>query len=337
MDNEKTEKEEVSEVTNATEESNYKPNRLQQVAMVGMMVLVLISFSVANLQSILWINSDWLVSTILPAVVTEATNKARAEEGQSPLTRNTLLDEAARLKAEDMANNGYFSHWSPTGVSPWHWFAEAGYSYAHAGENLAVHFTDSSAVVDAWLKSPTHRDNIMSAKYTEIGIGTAEGKYEGYDTVFVVQMFGTPAAAKASSAVTAPAALVSPEVVDDVADMTEESVTQADQGEETVSVTEAGTVVLETFAATEAPGEVLAESDTRGASFFGRVATSPRLFLQISYSIIGTIVLLLLLTSLILEWRKRHPVQMVYSAGLMVTMLVLFMVHSWASGGVLII
>ncbi|MEX2340835.1 MAG: CAP domain-containing protein, partial [Candidatus Paceibacterota bacterium] len=96
------------------DEASLKPHPLQKAAMFGMMALVLISFSLANVHSILWISSEWLVSTILPAVVTDATNKARAAEGQVPLSRNALLDEAARLKAEDMARQGYFAHWSPS-------------------------------------------------------------------------------------------------------------------------------------------------------------------------------------------------------------------------------
>jgi hypothetical protein len=104
-----------------------------------------------------------------------------------------VLDAAATLKAQDMAKGSYFSHNSPTGVTPWHWFDAAGYSYVYAGENLAVFFTDSTAVVEAWMKSPTHRANIVGSNYREIGVGTAKGKYNGYDTVFVVQLFGAPA------------------------------------------------------------------------------------------------------------------------------------------------
>jgi hypothetical protein len=94
-----------------------------------------------------------------------------------------------------MAKNGYFAHFAPDGTSPWHWFDEAGYVYTHAGENLAIHFTDSNEVVDAWMNSPKHRENIVNGVYTEIGVGTAKGKFEGYDTVYVVQLFGTPAQA----------------------------------------------------------------------------------------------------------------------------------------------
>lgn len=158
-----------------------------------MAVLVLLTFVGANLHALLWQSSDWLISTVLPSVVIDLTNEERADISTAPLARNTTLDEAAKLKAKHMAKNEYFSHFSPEGVSPWHWFDEAGYVYAHAGENLAIHFTDSSEVVDAWMDSPTHRENIVNGIYTEIGVGTAKGKFDGYDTVYVVQLFGSPA------------------------------------------------------------------------------------------------------------------------------------------------
>lgn len=178
-----------------TPENDYTPHLLQRAAMVMMFVLVLLSFATVNLQALFWQSSTWLVGTVLPAVVVDMTNEERASLNEAPLVRNALLDQAARLKAEDMAKGSYFSHYSPTGVSPWHWFNEVNYVYATAGENLAIHFKDSGAVIDAWMKSPAHRANIVSNKYTEIGVGTAKGKYEGYDTVFVVQLFGTPAVA----------------------------------------------------------------------------------------------------------------------------------------------
>lgn len=323
--------------------NDFKPHALQRAALVGMMALVLISFSVANLQSILWVSSEWLVSTILPAVVTDATNSARAEEGKSPLVRNPTLDEAARLKAEDMAENSYFAHWSPAGVSPWHWFSEAGYSYVHAGENLAVHFTDSTTVVDAWLESPTHRENIMNAKYTEIGIGTAKGEYEGYDTVFVVQLFATPAAASAPVAVAATV----PEVLEPEVAIEEETLAPPvvagvqEDSETNVGVTEEGTVVYETFAATVAENveEVISaptDNITSSPSTIARIMTSPRLLLQIVYSILGLFVIGALLSSIIIEWRRHHPVQIAYATAMLLMMIVLFQIHLLASSGAII-
>jgi hypothetical protein len=326
------------------EGNEFQPHVLQKAAVVGMTVLVLISFSVANLQSILWFSSEWLVSTILPAVVTDATNSARASEGQTPLVRSEVLDEAARLKAEDMAAKGYFAHWSPDGVSPWHWFGEAGYQYIHAGENLAVHFTDSTAVVDAWLDSPTHRDNILNGSYSEIGIGTAEGEYEGHNTVFVVQMFGSPAAAPVS-AISAPVSVVDDPVIEEeeqlVADVPVSEPVVAGAGtDESITVTDAGTVVFESFAATAAPAPAVISSaegkNINPPSTFTRLLTSPRMLLQLAYTVIGLMVLFMLSVSIIVEWRRHHPVQLAYATALLFFMIVLFEVHMIVSSGVTI-
>lgn len=176
------------------ERNDYKPHSLQKAAMAGMVVLVVLSFTLANLQSIIWITSDWMVSTILPSVIVELTNDERSDENLNDLRRSVVLDAAAQLKAQHMAENEYFAHYSPTGISPWHWFSLAEYNFVHAGENLAIHFTDSDEVVDAWMDSPTHRANIMNGDFTEIGVGAASGSFEGYKTVYVVQLFGTPAA-----------------------------------------------------------------------------------------------------------------------------------------------
>lgn len=173
--------------------NDYRPHLLQRTAMVAMLGLVIISFTMANIQALIWTNVDWLVSAVLPSIVVSETNDERSDGYIAPLTRNAALDRAAQLKAEHMASQGYFAHYAPDGTSPWYWFRAANYSFVHAGENLAVHFNDSREVVRAWMNSPTHRANIMNGNFTEIGIGIAEGEFEGYDTVFVVQMFGAPA------------------------------------------------------------------------------------------------------------------------------------------------
>jgi len=155
-----------------------------------MAALVLLTFVGTNMQALLWQSSDWLVSTVLPAVVVDLTNDERADLAAAPLQRNTLLDQAAQQKAQHMAANEYFAHFAPDGTTPWSFFKTSGYVYAHAGENLAIHFTDSTEVVEAWMQSPAHRKNIVDTKYTEIGVGTAKGKFDGYDTVYVDSCLG---------------------------------------------------------------------------------------------------------------------------------------------------
>lgn len=188
------------------EGNDYQPHSLQKAALLGMLGLVLLSFTLTNLQSLLWTSSQWMISTILPGVIVDLTNDERSVDALGELRRNPVLDAAATLKAQHMAANEYFSHYSPDGVSPWYWFNEVGYRFVHAGENLAIHFTDSDQVVKAWMNSPTHRANILNSDYLEIGIGTASGRFEGYNTIYVVQLFGAPAAAPAP--VPAPAPVV---------------------------------------------------------------------------------------------------------------------------------
>lgn len=135
--------------------------------------------------------SGMMQAAVLPAVLVDQTNEERVRVGETGLRVSPLLTEAAQAKADDMATKGYFAHTSPTGVSPWYWFDQVNYQYAYAGENLAVNFSDSRRVTDAWMNSLLHRQNILNTNFTEIGIATATGVYKGREAVFVVQLFGT--------------------------------------------------------------------------------------------------------------------------------------------------
>lgn len=123
----------------------------------------------------------------------EATNAKRTEAGLSTLILNQALSQAAQAKAEDMFANGYWAHNSPQGKTPWDFIVSAGYRYTLAGENLAKNFDTSVAVVDAWMGSPTHKDNILKGGYQEVGFAVVNGILNGEETTLVVQMFGTSA------------------------------------------------------------------------------------------------------------------------------------------------
>lgn len=129
-------------------------------------------------------------STVTSSRIIELTNKARSEAGLPVLMHSAILDKAAALKAQDMLNNNYFAHNSPDGIKPWEWFKQAGYNYTYAGENLAMNFSEAEEAMEAWLKSPTHKANIMNNNYDEIGIAVAIGKIDGRETTIVVQHFG---------------------------------------------------------------------------------------------------------------------------------------------------
>ncbi len=118
-------------------------------------------------------------------------NQERVEEGLEQLVENDILNEVAKLKVRDMLGNDYFAHTSPQGLDPWHWFDKAGYSYKYAGENLGMDFETAGAVHEAWMKSVTHRENIVSAKYKEIGVAVERGIIDNKETQIAVQVFGT--------------------------------------------------------------------------------------------------------------------------------------------------
>lgn len=127
---------------------------------------------------------------ISPEEVIRLTNQKRTEAGLSPLTYNQTLSGAAYTKGRDMIDRDYWAHVAPDGTQPWKFFSDFGYRYRYAGENLARDFSSAGATVDAWMNSPTHRDNILNPKYKEIGIGVTEGDLAGIDTTIVVQFFG---------------------------------------------------------------------------------------------------------------------------------------------------
>lgn len=139
-------------------------------------------------------------SNIAPEKVIELTNQKRAEQGLVPLALNNKLNEAAQRKAGDMFAFDYWAHTSPSGRNPWAFFQEVGYKYLYAGENLARDFQDSASVVEAWMNSPTHRDNLLNPNYKEIGLVVVNGTLGGVETTLVVQLFGTPTPAPVAGA-----------------------------------------------------------------------------------------------------------------------------------------
>ncbi|MDB4992393.1 MAG: hypothetical protein JWL75_638 [Parcubacteria group bacterium] len=133
-----------------------------------------------------------LTASVVASDVATLTNQNRTENGLPALMVSPLLTQAAQLKANDMAQNSYYAHISPDGKSPLYWLTQVGYQYLNAGENLVIDRTTSEQAVDAWMNSADHRENILRPQFTEFGIGIATGQYQGVDTIFVVQEFGTP-------------------------------------------------------------------------------------------------------------------------------------------------
>jgi uncharacterized protein YkwD len=108
------------------------------------------------------------------AAVLALVNEARADAGCGALTADPALAAVARAHSADMRDRDYFSHTSPEGLSPFDRAEQAGVDYARA-ENIAFGQSDAAAVMEAWLESPGHRENILDCELTRLGVGVAEG------------------------------------------------------------------------------------------------------------------------------------------------------------------
>ncbi|MFB5663966.1 CAP domain-containing protein [Alteribacillus sp. HJP-4] len=118
--------------------------------------------------------------------VIELTNQEREKEGLAPLESYSELSDVARTKSEDMRDAGYFDHNSPNYGSPFDMMQQFGIEYQGAGENIAAGQSSPEEVVDGWMNSPGHKENIMKSDFTHIGVGHAEGGSYGH---YWTQMF----------------------------------------------------------------------------------------------------------------------------------------------------
>ncbi len=119
------------------------------------------------------------------------TNEKREGVGLAALELNPTLSQAAQSKGAHMLANDYWAHVAPDGTEPWKFFTDVGYKYRFAGENLARDFSNPGSAVEAWMASPTHKENMLSPKYKEMGVAVVEGDLAGVDTTIIVQFFGT--------------------------------------------------------------------------------------------------------------------------------------------------
>jgi uncharacterized protein YkwD len=119
-------------------------------------------------------------------------NRERAARGLDALTQNSTLEDQATQYACEMIQGDFFGHQNPlSGSSLPDRTLEFGYDYWMVGENLAAGQITPAEVVDDWMNSPCHRENLLNPNFTEIGIGIRYGGDYGY---YWVQEFGRPRA-----------------------------------------------------------------------------------------------------------------------------------------------
>lgn len=131
-----------------------------------------------------------------PAGLLQSTNNERIAKQLGTLALNDKLNQAAQAKANDMVARNYWSHTTPDGQQPWAFINTTGYTYTAAGENLAYGFVNSDETVQGWMNSQSHRDNLLSKNYSQVGFGIASSpsfQGKGNQTV-VVALYAQPSA-----------------------------------------------------------------------------------------------------------------------------------------------
>jgi hypothetical protein len=170
-----------------------KPHIASGKALIGC-ILVTLVIGLVNIRSkVAGISTNFTASEILSIV-----NAVRQENNLSPLRLQPTLSQAAEAKANAMIATNSWSHNTPT-QTPWDFIDQTGYTYAIAGENLAKDFTDPKAVVEAWLNSPSHRENLLNGEYTETGVAVIQGDFQQKQNTTLVVQFLARAATPSSS------------------------------------------------------------------------------------------------------------------------------------------
>ena len=343
------------------EGNEYKPHFFREKAVLSFAgFLILLTFLAVAYSAVIGQSGNFLAAVVPPALI-ELANGDRAGSNLSPLRINPVLVLAAELKAQDMAENSYFAHKSPAGLSPWYWFGRAGYNFAYAGENLAIDFSESSDVNTAWMNSPGHRANILNKNFTEIGIATARGIYQGRETIFVVQLFGRPVAVSALPKIS-PSQTPTPKV----AVPTQKPTTAPKQATKVAEANIEGIgssppvgvepnipsqVYSDMFVAVknlDIP-QILQEPQKNLASIFQNamnsyigkfygILTSPNVSLAYLYLFLGILVSIALLLMIFVEIKVQHPRHIIY--GILLLMLIgglIYLNVGFIAGGVMII
>lgn len=172
------------------EGNNYKGKFLHHTTLLSIVFFfVLSTFLLKTLNSsypqVLGISTDITSEQLLVLL-----NQERQKDNLETLNLNPELSAAARNKANDMFSKNYWAHNSPDGKTPWNFIKDSGYVYVYAGENLARGFTTSADVTKAWMESQSHKENMLSPNYSDVGFAVVSGKLDGEETVLVVEEFG---------------------------------------------------------------------------------------------------------------------------------------------------
>lgn len=117
------------------------------------------------------------------------TNEERAQEGLPALIWNDKLAESAAAHCQDMIDRNYFAHNTPEGLTPGDRATTAGYIWLWVGENIAAGYPSPDKVMEGWMNSPDHKENILRIQFKELGVAV---KVSPSGRAYWAQEFGTP-------------------------------------------------------------------------------------------------------------------------------------------------
>ena len=311
------------------EGNDYKPHLFRETGALIIFSVAILLFIVSVSGHIVLIRTN-LTALVLPNVLVDYANQDRQDTNGNNYIGNLaispILEKAAQLKANDMANKGYFAHNSPEGHTPWYFFEIVGYNFSFAGENLAVNFADSVDVNQAWMNSPGHRQNIMNGNFSEIGIAIAQGIYQGKETIFVVELFGRPSEPE-------PTVLSKPTATT----VSKTKTTIAKTVGTTTSIVLSETVSSQILAQNGTNGLFIAVekksstssavSNTKYSTIFQKMLMSPKKSLNSAYLILLIIIIVGLVLTVFVEMKKQHPRQISLALGLLVVILGLLYIY----------
>ncbi|HUO56451.1 MAG TPA: CAP domain-containing protein [Candidatus Paceibacterota bacterium] len=310
---------------------------LEGTALAVFVAIIVGAFLISSIGSFMVRSNQ--AAAVIAAVLVDLTNQNRIQNNQPELMVSPLLTEAAQEKADDEAANSYFAHVSPSGKDPWYWFKQVGYNFTYAGENLAVNFTDSEDVVNAWMNSPEHRANILNGNYTQIGIAAAQGIYQGQQTIFVVQEFGTPAVTESQEPIetqTIPTVPTQVAMASAHASSAEPAILGETSGKPIVAQVSAPAsapvpvqapqpVVVHSTPAASKIGAITAYVPPQ-APLWALVFSSPETALRYAYYVTGFIVLMALALTTEFEFKMHHMRKFAAAGSLLALMICLFFI-----------
>lgn len=118
--------------------------------------------------------------------IVRLTNIERDKVGVQPVISDSDISYVATLKAEDMRENNYFSHYSAKYGDAFYMMYSFGIPFDYAGENIAARQSTPAQVVNSWMKSDSHREVMLDPGFKKVGVGYANG---GILDHYWVQMF----------------------------------------------------------------------------------------------------------------------------------------------------